>query len=249
MASLAGRSAIVTGGSRGIGLAIAQALLDEGASVCITGRKQESLDEAVASLGSDRAIAVAGNAAEAGHRAETVQMVVRAVGHVDILVNNTGINPAYGPMIDADLALFAKTIDTNVVAALGWVQEVHRASMRERGGAIVNVASVAGLRPSVNIGGYSASKAALIALTRQLSVELGPTIRVNAVAPAVVRTRFAQAMYEHDEAGVAARYPLKRLGAPEDIVAAVAFLVSPGAAWITGETIVVDGGVMNTGGV
>jgi len=176
-------------------------------------------------------------------------MVVRAVGHVDILVNNTGINPAYGPMIDADLALFAKTIDTNVVAALGWVQEVHRASMRERGGAIVNVASVAGLRPSVNIGGYSASKAALIALTRQLSVELGPTIRVNAVAPAVVRTRFAQAMYEHDEAGVAARYPLKRLGAPEDIAAAVAFLVSPGAAWITGETIVVDGGVMNTGGV
>jgi 3-oxoacyl-[acyl-carrier protein] reductase len=249
MTGFAGRSAIVTGGSRGIGLAIAKALLDEGASVCITGRKQESLDEAISSLGGDRTLAAAGNAADAEHRAATVQAAVRAFGHVDILVNNTGINPSYGPMIDAELGLFAKTLDTNVVSALGWIQETYRASMGEGGGAIVNVASVAGLRPSANIGGYSASKAALIALTRQLSVELGPAIRVNAVAPAVVKTRFAQAMYEDDEEGVAARYPLKRLGAPEDIASAVVFLASPGAAWITGETIVIDGGVMNTGGV
>ena len=249
MSSLSGRSAIVTGGSRGIGLAIAQALHREGAAVCITGRKQDALNEALETLGTERVLAVAGHAADEAHRAETVAAVIREFGQVDILVNNVGINPVYGPMIETDLGIVRKTLDTNVVSALGWIQEAYHRSMAATGGAIVNVASAAGLRPSVNIGAYSISKASLIALTKQLALELGPAVRVNAVAPAVVRTRFAKAMYENDEAAVAARYPLGRLGAPEDVAAAVLFLSSGGATWITGETIVVDGGLLQTGGV
>lgn len=249
MSSLSGHSAIVTGASRGIGLAIAQALHREGAAVCITGRKQDALNEARETLGTERVLAIAGHAADEAHRAETVGAVIREFGQVDILVNNVGINPVYGPMIETDLGIVRKTLDTNVVSALGWIQEAYHRSMAGTGGAIVNVASAAGLRPAVNIGAYSISKASLIALTKQLAVELGPTVRVNAVAPAVVRTRFAEALYENDEAAVAARYPLGRLGAPEDVAAAVLFLSSGGATWITGETIVVDGGLLQTGGV
>jgi 3-oxoacyl-[acyl-carrier protein] reductase len=250
LGSLAGRSAIVTGGSRGIGLAIATAFVREGAHVCITGRKKASLDEARGVLlGGAHVLTCAGNAGDEAHQAEVVDLVLERFGSLDVLVNNTGISPAYGPLIEADLEGVRKTFDTNVVAALAWAQLAHRQWMGEHGGAIVNIASVAGLRPSPNIGAYSASKAALIALTRQLAVELGPNIRVNAVAPAVVRTRFAQKLYEHDEEGVAARYPLQRLGRPEDVADAVLFLVSQREGWITGETIVVDGGVMHAGGV
>jgi len=136
-----------------------------------------------------------------------------------------------------------------VLAALGWVQHVHKAWFAGHGGAVVNVASVAGLRPATGIGMYGASKAALIHLTQQLAVELAPAVRVNAVAPAVVKTRFATALYEGREAEVAAAYPLKRLGVPGDVAGAVAYLASDEAAWVTGQTIVVDGGMTCTGGV
>jgi 3-oxoacyl-[acyl-carrier protein] reductase len=245
----AGRTAIVTGASRGIGLAVAERLVAEGARVVVTGRKQEALDEAVARLGAGRALGVAGHADDPDHQAEVVARAVDAFGGADLLVNNTGINPAYGPLVELDLAAARKVFEVNCLAALSWVQQVHRAWMGEHGGAVVNVSSVAGVRPAAGIGFYGASKAMLAHLTQQLAVELGPGIRVNAVAPAVVKTRFATALYEGREEEVAAAYPLRRLGVPTDVSGAVAFLLSTDAAWITGQLLVVDGGLTLTGGV
>lgn len=245
-----GRTAIVTGASRGIGLAIAERLVADGARVVITGRGKEALDEAVAALGGPaHALGVAGKADDAAHRADTVRQAIATFGSADLLVNNTGINPAYGPMIELDLDAARKVVEVNCIAALGWAQEVHAAWTKEHGGAIVNVSSVAGVKPAPGIGIYGASKAMLISMTELLAVELGPDVRVNAVAPAVVKTRFATALYEGREAEVAAQYPLQRLGEPEDIGSVVSFLLSGDAAWMTGQTVVVDGGVTLTGGV
>ncbi|MEQ7849191.1 SDR family oxidoreductase [Nocardioides kribbensis] len=244
MRGLQGRTAVVTGASRGIGLAVAQRLVAEGARVCVTARKPEALEEAVASLGGpDHAIGVSGNAGDAAHRDEAVARTLEAFGSVDLLVNNTGINPAYGPLMALDLDAARKIVDVNVVAALGWVQVAHRAWMGEHGGAVVNVASVAGVSSAPGIAMYGASKAMLIHLTKDLAVELGPSVRVNAVAPAVVKTRFAEALFEGREEEVAATYPLRRLGVPDDVAGAVAFLLSEEASWLTGQTVVLDGGV------
>jgi 3-oxoacyl-[acyl-carrier protein] reductase len=245
-----GRVAIVTGASRGIGLAIARRIVDEGGKVCITARREDALAEAVEGLGGpDHALGVAGAADDADHQAEAVARTIEAFGSVDHLVNNTGINPAYGPLLDLDLGAARKIVEVNCLAALAWTQRVHRAWLAEHGGSIVNVASVAGLRPAPGIGFYGASKAMLIHLTEELAVELGPHVRVNAVAPAVVKTKFATALFEGKEAEVSARYPLRRLGEPDDISGAVAYLLSDDAGWTTGQTLVLDGGVTLTGGV
>ena len=246
---MTGRTAIVTGASRGIGLEIARALVARGANVVITARKAEALAEAAAGLdAAGRVHAVAGNTADPDHRVEAVGAALERFGSLEMLVNNTGINLMYGPLVEADLGAVRKVLDTNVVAALGWIQEAHARWMGEHGGTVVNVASAAGLRAAPMIGAYAFSKAALVHLTQQLAVELGPGVRVNAVAPAVVRTRFAEKLYEN-EAAVAARYPLRRIGVPEDVAGAVCFLLSDDAAWITGHTLVVDGGLLATGGV
>ena len=253
LTSLSGRAALVTGASRGIGYGIAAARLARGASVTITGRKEPELAAAAVSLATGsgvdtgRVLAVPGNAGDAAHRTEAVDRTVAAFGSLDVLVNNAGINPQYGPLVDADLGAVRKTLDVNVVAPLGFVQEAHRAWLGAHGGSIVNVASVGALRPTGVIGAYGASKAALVKLTEELAGQLGPGIRVNAVAPAVVKTRFAEALYAHDEAGVAAGYPLGRLGVPADVAEAVAFLVSDAASWITGETLRIDGGSLAAG--
>jgi 3-oxoacyl-[acyl-carrier protein] reductase len=245
-----GKVAVVTGASRGIGLGIAEHLVAQGAKVCITARKQEALDQAVAALGGPgHAIAVAGRADDLEHQEHAIKATIEAFGSVDLLVNNTGINPVYGPLVDLDLDAARKIIEVNALAALSWVQQAHRAWMGEHGGSIVNVSSVAGLKPAPGIGLYGASKAMLSHITQELAVELGPGIRVNAVAPAVVKTRFATALYEGREEAVAAAYPLKRLGRPEDIGSVVSFLLSEEASWVTGQIIVVDGGVTLTGGV
>lgn len=250
MSRFEGKTAIVTGASRGIGLAIAQRLVADGARVVVTGRKEAALAEAVAELGGPEvALGVAGHADDTEHQAEVVAKAVATFGSADLLVNNTGINPVYGPLVDIDLDAARKIVDVNCIAAVSWVQQVHRAWMAEHGGAVVNVASVAGRRPAPGIAFYGASKAMLIHLTEELAVELGPDIRVNAVAPAVVKTRFATALYEGREDEVAAAYPLKRLGVPADIGSVVAFLLSADAAWMTGQTLVVDGGVLLGGGV
>lgn len=244
-----GKVAIITGASRGIGLGVAERLVADGAKVCLTARKQEALEEAVASLGEGNAIGVAGAGDDSTHQDDAIVKTIAAFGSVDFLVNNTGINPVYGRMIDIDLAAAEKIFRVNVLSALSWTQKAYTAWMGEHGGAIVNIASVAGIKPAPGIGFYGASKAMLIHVTEELAVELGPGIRVNSVAPAVVKTKFASALYEGREDEVSAAYPLKRLGVPEDIGSVVAFLLSEDSAWLTGQNIVIDGGVTLTGGV
>ena len=243
MSSFEGRTALVTGASRGIGLAIAQSLVRRGARVVVTARRPEALTEAVAALGGpDVAVGVAGNAGDPEHRAEAVRTAVGTFGSLDMLVGNVGINPVFGPMIDLDPDAFRKILDTNVVSSLGLVQEAWRAWMSEHGGSVLIVASVAGLKSSEGIAAYGVSKAALVNLTTQLAVELGPKVRVNAVAPAVVKTRFAEALFTGREDAVSAQYPAGRLGVPEDIGEAAAYLLGDGAGWVTGQTLVLDGG-------
>jgi NAD(P)-dependent dehydrogenase (short-subunit alcohol dehydrogenase family) len=250
MESLKDRVAIVTGASRGIGLGIAAELVRQGAKVCLTARGADALAAAVAELGGpDVAIAVPGKADDAGHQGETVAAAMEAFGRLDMLVNNAGINPVYGPIADTDLAAAAKILAVNVLAPLAWTRRARDAWMGEHGGSVVNVASAAGVRTSPGIGMYGVSKAALIRLTMELAAELGPRIRVNAVAPAVVKTKFATALYEGREEQVSAAYPLKRLGVPQDIAGAVTFLLSDQASWITGQTLVLDGGVTLAGGI
>ncbi|MET9218500.1 SDR family oxidoreductase [Streptomyces sp. NPDC003300] len=244
-----GRVALVTGASRGIGYGIAEALVARGDRVCITGRNEDALKEAVEKLGADRAIGVAGKAHDEAHQAVAVERTMEAFGRVDYLANNAGTNPVYGLLADLDLGVARKVYETNVISALGFAQQTWKAWQKENGGAIVNVASVAGLAPSPLIGAYGISKAAMINLTVQLAAEMAPGVRVNSVAPAVVKTKFAAALYEGREAEVAAAYPLKRLGLPEDIGGAAAFLLSDQASWITGQNLVLDGGLFLQAGV
>ena len=244
------RVAIVTGASRGIGFAIAQRLIAEGVKVGITGRDADALEAAVKELGGpDVAVGVAGKGDDPVHRAAVIDTVGARFGPISTLINNIGINPAYGPLATLDLNAARKMAEVNLIGTLGWVQEALRGGLAETGGAIVNISSVSGVRPAPGIAFYGTTKAALIHLTEELAVELAPKIRVNAVAPAVIKTRFATALYEGREEQVAATYPLKRLGAPDDVSGAVAFLCSPQAAWITGQTLVIDGGVTLTGAV
>ncbi|EST21009.1 SDR family oxidoreductase [Streptomyces roseochromogenus] len=246
---LSGKAALVTGASRGIGYGIADALVARGDRVCITGRNEDALKEAVEKLGSDRVIGVAGKAHDLDHQAEVVERTMQAFGRVDFLINNAGTNPVFGPIADLDLNVARKVFETNVISALGFAQKTWHAWQKDNGGAIVNIASIAGLAPSPFIGAYGVSKAAMINLTQQLAHEFAPKVRVNAIAPAVVKTKFAQALYENREEEAAAAYPLGRLGVPSDIGGAAAFLTSGQSDWITGQTLVVDGGIFLNAGV
>src|SRR5882757_4052988 len=245
-----GKVALVTGASRGIGYGIAEALVARGDRVCITGRNEDALKEAVDKLGSDRVIGVAGKAHDESHQAEAVERTMEAFGRVDYLVNNAGTNPVFGPIADLDLGVARKVFETNVISALGFAQQTYKAWQKENGGAIVNIASLAGVSASPFIGAYGISKAAMINLTLQLASEMAPGVRANSIAPAVVKTRFAAALYEGREEEAAAAYPLKRLGLPADIGGAAAFLLSDQAGWITGQNLVIDGGLfLKAGGV
>lgn len=239
MGRFQGQVAVVTGASRGIGFGIAQRLVAEGADVVITGRHQDALDAAVEQLGSAHASAVAGRVDDAAHREQVLAHARERHGRLDHLVNNAGINPIYGPIREADLGAVRKMVDVNVLAAFEWTRDAVAAGLA---GSVVNVASVAGFGASRSLAFYGVTKAALINLTKQLAAEYAPGVRVNAVAPAVIKTDFARALYEGRETRVAAAYPLERLGAIEDVAGPVAFLLSTDAAWITGQTIVIDGG-------
>ncbi|MBB3664428.1 3-oxoacyl-[acyl-carrier protein] reductase [Prauserella sediminis] len=247
---IAQQTAVVTGASRGIGLSVARRLVAGGAKVVITGRTQATLDAAVEELGGPGyVIGVAGRVDDVDHQADVLERAVDAFGSADLLVNNTAVNPVYGPLMDLDLEAARKILEVNCVAALAWVQAAYRAWMKDHGGAVVNISSIAGQRASPGIGFYGASKALVAQLTQQLAAELGPGIRVNAVAPALVKTTMARALYEGREAELAESYPLKRLGTPEDISNMVALLLSEQASWVTGQLVVVDGGVTLAGGL
>lgn len=238
---LTGRTAVVTGASRGIGFAIACSLAEAGANVVLTSRTQDSADKA-ASLVGGTAVGFAAHAVDETASKSCIDFTIERFGSLDILVNNAGTNPAYGPLIDQDHGRFVKTLDVNLWAPILWAGTAARAWMGEHGGSIINTASIGGLMMEPNLGVYNASKAALIHVTKQLAFELSPNIRVNAVAPGIVRTKLAEALWKEHEESISGSHALGRIGEPSDIASAVTFLASDAASWITGETLVIDGG-------
>jgi NAD(P)-dependent dehydrogenase (short-subunit alcohol dehydrogenase family) len=243
---LAGRTALITGASRGIGKATAMALAGQGCNVVLSSRKQDALDEVAKEIRS--AYPAAGVLPQAAHVADEdaaracVEAAVAEFGGVDILVNNAATSPYFGPLVDLDAPRARKTVDVNQFAIVLWTQLAWKLSMATRGGAIVNIASVGGLVTEHGIGYYNATKAAVIHLTRQFAMELAPSVRVNGVAPGLVRTHLAKAMWEEHEEAIAQHTPLRRIGEPDDIAKAVVYLVSDASSWLTGQTLVVDGG-------
>lgn len=238
---LSGRTAIVTGASRGIGLAIAQRLAQDGANVVLTSRTQESADAAAGQV-DGTALGVGAHAVDEDAARRCVELTLERFGRLDILVNNAGTNPAFGPLIDQDHGRFAKIFDVNLWAPLLWTSLAVKAWMGEHGGSVVNTASIGGMAYEANLGLYNVTKAALIHATKQLSLELSPKVRVNAICPGLVRTRLAEALWRDHEPLVAGAIALGRIGEPVDVAGAVAFLVSDAASWITGEAMVIDGG-------
>lgn len=241
---LDGRAALVTGASRGIGLAIAEALVTAGAAVCLNARRPEPLKAALECLESQGRVAgVAGSAADEGTVRTAVDRCVHDFGRLDILVNCAATNPQHGPLVQADPAAVAKVWQVNQEGPLRCARVAWDAWMADHGGTILNLASLGGFQVTPMIGAYNVSKAALVHLTRQLAIELAPNVRVNALAPAVVKTDFARVFWENGEEELASQYPLRRLGTPEDVAAAALFLVSDAASWITGQVLILDGGV------
>lgn len=238
-----GKVALVTGSSRGIGLAIAAELAASGARVMLSSRKPEALEAAAATIDGEVAW-FAANAGEPEQAEACIAATMERFGAVDLLVNNAATNPYMGPTIDIDLPRLDKTIAVNWRAPLYWSHLAWHASMQANGGSILNVASVGGLSVESSIGAYNATKAALLHLTRTLAAELAPGVRVNAIAPGLVKTDMARALWEPNEPAMAKVMPLARLGEPEDIARASAFLLSDAASWITGSTLVIDGGAL-----
>lgn len=247
---LRGKTAIITGSSRGIGRAIAGELAAQGARVVISSRRQEACEEVAAGLndrhGAGTAIALAASIS-AKPALEAMFMQARErLGPIDILVCNAASNPYYGSMDGISDDQFRKIMDNNVLAN-HWLIQLALPDMRARkDGAIIVVSSIGGLKGSDTIGGYNISKAADFQLVRNYAVENGRhNIRVNAIAPGVVKTDFARALWEDPKAhdAMAGRTPMRRLGEPRDIAGAAVFLASPAAAWMTGQVVVVDGGV------
>ncbi len=245
--------AVVTGGSRGIGLAIAARIAEAGGSVMLSSRSEENLRSAAATL-SEHGDRVAYCVAHVGRSEDAERLVATTIerfGAVDILVNNAATNPYFGPTVEIDDERMKKTFDTNVGSVLSHTRAAWRHWMREHGGVVLNIASIGGLGPEPGIGWYNVTKAAVIHLTRQLAWELAPSVRVNALAPGLVRTELARGLWENHEESIARHIPLRRLGEPDDIATVALSLVSDASSWVTGQTIVVDGGTVNqpTGGV
>jgi NAD(P)-dependent dehydrogenase (short-subunit alcohol dehydrogenase family) len=238
---LDGKVAIVTGGSRGIGKAIAAAFVASGAAVMIASRKQPSLEAAAAEIGGDVAWQVA-NAGNPEDATATVAATLERFGRLDILVNNAGTSPHLGPLMEITPAQMDKTVQVNQQAIITWTQAAWRAWLRDHGGVVINLSSIGGLGVEPGIGYYATTKAAVIHITRHLAEELAPGVRVNAIAPGFVTTDMARAFWEGREEVLARRTALGRLGRPGDIAAAAVFLASDAASWITGTTMVVDGG-------
>ena len=245
---LTGRTALVTGSSRGIGFAIAEELAGRGAKVVMSSRKQPELDRAVEQINARNPDAAIGVPAHAGNPADIERLVTTTMerfGAIDILVANAATNPVMGSIVDIDVSAWDKVFEVNVRGALLLIQAVVKRWMYEHGGAIVTIASTAGLHPAAGLGAYGVSKAALIQLTKQLAMELGDRhIRVNAVAPGTVETRFAEALWKDEGVGQHLRQliSLGRFGQPNEVARAVAFLASDAASYINGAVLTIDGG-------
>jgi NAD(P)-dependent dehydrogenase (short-subunit alcohol dehydrogenase family) len=240
---LDGKVALITGASRGIGRAIGAEMAASGATVVLSSRKQDALEEAAATMEGEVAC-IAAHAGRPDEIAACVEQTVERFGRVDVLVNNAATNPYMGKSIDIDLPRWDKTFEVNLRGMHVWMQEAWRRSMQEHGGSIVNIASIGGLSIEPSIGIYNVTKAAVIHLTRTIAKELAPGVRVNGIAPGLVKTDMARALWEEHEEGMARAMPMKRLGEPEDIARAALFLASDAASWITGEVLVVDGGAL-----
>lgn len=246
--SLDGRVALVTGGSRGIGRATALTFADAGADVAICARKLPELEVVADEIRAKgrKALAVASHVARVEELESLVEKVKAEFGRIDVLVNNAGTNPYYGPLIDAEEWAWDVTMNVNLKGPFILSQLVARIMRGQGGGSIINISSTAGLRPSaINI--YSVTKAALIMLTGVMAKEWGQyKIRVNAIAPGTVKTRLSEISWKEpeDEKRTAAETSLGYVGTPEDIAGAALFLASDASSYITGDTIVVDGGTL-----
>jgi NAD(P)-dependent dehydrogenase (short-subunit alcohol dehydrogenase family) len=244
---LSGKVALVTGASRGIGSAIADSLAEHGAQVVLSSRKQADLDAEAARINEkhgEKATAIAAHAGRPEELERLVDAVMERFSRIDILINNAATNPYMGPVLGAELAAWDKTFEVNLRGVFILTRLVYGASMEQHGGAIVNVASIGGLRPGIGLGIYNVTKAGVIMLTRQLARELGGKVRVNAVAPGVIKTRFAEALWANEAIldRILAANPMGRIGVPEEVAAAVLFLASDAASYVNGEVLVVDGG-------
>jgi hypothetical protein len=252
MFDLSGRTAVVTGSSRGIGRAIAEALAAHGANVAISSRKQdacEAVAEAINAREGGRALAVAASIAVKSQLVALVERAESELGPVDILVCNAASNPYYGPIAGISDEQFLKILQNNVLST-HWLAQLVAPRMRaRRSGSIIIVSSIGGYRGSPVIGAYNVSKAADFQLARNLAVEYGPdAVRVNCIAPGLIRTDFARAIWE-DETSLGAALqgtPMGRIGEPEEIAGAAVFLASDASRYMTGQAIVVDGGVTST---
>jgi NAD(P)-dependent dehydrogenase (short-subunit alcohol dehydrogenase family) len=244
---LTGRVALVTGASRGIGSAIALALAEQGAQVVLSSRKQADLDEEAARINArfpEQATAVAAHTGRPDDLESLVKTVMERHAHIDILVNNAATNPYFGPVLGAELGAWDKTFEVNLRGVFILTKLVYEAWMEVHGGSIVNVASIGGIRPGVGLGVYNVTKAGVIMLTKQLARELGGKVRVNAVAPGLIKTRFAEALWSNEAIldRVLASNPMGRIGVPDEVAGVVAFLVSDAASYVNGEVVVIDGG-------
>ena len=238
MAQFSGKTALVTGGSRGIGLGIARALVDAGATVTIVGRDRAALEQAEACL-NGRVSIVQGGVDDEAVVARGVASATAGVGRLDILVNNAGGPPPPGSIVSGSLEDFDASLSVNLRAPLLWVRAAWRASMRDHGGVILNIGSVAGISAPPRMSAYAVAKAGLLHMTRCLAAELAPKIRVNAIAPGMVRTP-GTSMVDYE--AYTRLVPMGRVGETRDIEDAALYLLSDRAGWITGETLTVDGG-------
>jgi len=248
---LEGKVAIVTGGSRGIGEAIARTFVSHGARVVIASRKLDGVTAAAEGImreyGAGRVFPIAAHTGKEDECARLVREAIAHFGKVDILVNNAGTSLHFGPMVGAEGGAWDKTFDVNLKGYFWCAREVARhLAGREAPGAIINVASVLGLWTSAMQGVYAMSKAAVISMTKTLAVELGPSkIRVNAIAPGFVETRLASSVLKNESLlkGVVERTPLGRYGQPDEIAGGALYLASDAASFLTGHTLVIDGGL------
>ena len=238
---LTGKTALVTGASQGIGAAIARIFAENGARVMLSSRKREGLEKAAAEINGEVDIFPA-HAGKPEDAAACVAATIKRFGRLDILVNNAATNPYAGPLIDIDLPRYDKTLEVNLRGPLIWTQEAWRQWQREHGGSVLNIASIGGMKYGGPLGVYDMTKAALIYQTKHLATELGPKVRVNAIAPGLVKTAFARYLWEGAGADADFGWPLRRIGRPEDIASAALWISSDLAEWVTGEVLVVDGG-------